>query len=126
MNRFSRRVFFIAIMFYFSTNSIAAEKNLTGTVNKERIIHFPKEYSLGKLKIQTGIPASPYDLDNSPWGDDWEYIGQAKDDVTVPLDKKVQLLINRADSRDFSALQVLRPNDLYMLIIDYSIGPLKV
>jgi len=106
-----------------SAVTIAGEKNLTGPVNKERIIHFPKDRSLGKLKIQTGIPASPYDLDNSVWGNDWEYIGQAMGDVAVPVDKRVQLLINRADSRDFSALRKLGPNDLYMLIIDYFVGP---
>ncbi|MFH1884915.1 MAG: hypothetical protein ABIL62_19640 [Planctomycetota bacterium] len=44
-------------------------------------------------------------------------------DVKVPVDKSVQLLVNRADSRDFSALRKLGPNDLYMLIIDYSVGP---
>lgn len=102
-----------------------AEQQAKVTVprSKERIIHFPKDCSLGKLKIQTGIPASPYDLDNSAWGNDWEYIGQAMGDVAVPADKRVQLLVNRADSRDFSALRKLGPNDLYMLIIDYSVGP---
>jgi Leucine-rich repeat (LRR) protein len=122
MGGFSKQVS-IVILVCLSAVTIAGEKNLTGPVNKERIIHFPKDRSLGKLKIQTGIPASPYDLDNSAWGTDWEYIGQAMGDVPVPEDKRVQLLVNRADSRDFSALRKLGPNDLYMLIIDYSVGP---
>lgn len=85
-----------------------------------RVVHFPKDRSLGKLEIQdagaerkltywfhwTGIE-----------GPQWEYLGQAQGDVRVPVGKRLSLTVNKTAWRDLSALAKLRPDDLYRLYL---------
>jgi beta-lactamase regulating signal transducer with metallopeptidase domain/Leucine-rich repeat (LRR) protein len=85
-----------------------------------RVVHFPKDMSLGKLSIQddnavreltywfhwTGIK-----------GPQWEYLGQAQGDVHVPAGKRLSLTVNKTAWRDLSALSKLRPDDLYRLYL---------
>lgn len=90
---------------------------------KGRVLHFPANRSLGSLHIQTGTPASPYELDNDGYGDEWEFLAEAQGDVTVPAGKRLQLRISCADRKDLSPLSVLGPDDLYMLMIQSSSDP---
>jgi len=83
----------------------------------QRIIHFPEDRSLGKLSIQTG-PMERYTL-NVQFSQfaEWEYVGQAMGDVTVPADGCIMLQTNKSALKDLSPLSSLGPNDLYQLEI---------
>lgn len=73
----------------------------------------------------TGTPAASRYLDNNGYGDEWQYIGEATGDVAVPVNVPLQLVINGTESKDLSGLSKLRPDDLDMLIIDYSLKPVR-
>ena len=84
-----------------------------------RILHFPRNRSLGKLWVFTGTPEESEITPLSMWRlDDHlrEDLGQAKGDVAVPTDKPIHLIIS-GPSQDLSPLARLRPSDLYMLTI---------
>jgi len=93
------------------------EETETGGV---RIVHFPKDRSLGTLKLldknrKRQIATFFYWIDGHSWWSDWEYLGEAKGDVTVPAGKFLGLEINPDGWRDLSPLSRLRPDDLYEL-----------
>ena len=103
-----------------SPKALAAPDTERMEPGKARVVHFPKDRSLGKLEIQddnavreltywfhwTGIK-----------GPKWEYLGQAKGDVHVPAGKRLSLFVNKTAWRDLSALSKLRPDDLYRLYL---------
>ncbi len=85
-----------------------------------RIVHFPKDRSLGKLEIQDADAVRKLTY----WfhwtgiaGPQWEYLGQAQGDVRVPAGKRLSLFVNKTAWRDLSALSKLRPDDLYRLYL---------
>ncbi len=87
---------------------------------KARIVHFPKDRSLGKLEIQDADAVRELNY----WfhwtgikGPQWEDHGQAKGDVRVPAGKRLSLIVNKTAWRDLSALSKLRPDDLYRLYL---------
>jgi beta-lactamase regulating signal transducer with metallopeptidase domain/peroxiredoxin/Leucine-rich repeat (LRR) protein len=81
-----------------------------------RIIGFPKDRSLGQLSIQTRPIKRTYYLGpNYESISEWEYIGEAMGDVTVPGGRRLQLLVSGTSLRDLSPLSKLQPDDLYML-----------
>ncbi len=86
-----------------------------GVSGPTRIIHFPKDRSLGRLSVQTG-PGERYPLHMSfrSFGE-WEYIGQAIGDVSVPAGRRIKLQTNTRALRDLSPLTALGPNDLQWL-----------
>jgi len=82
-----------------------------------RIIHFPKDRSLGILSVQTGLGERfPIHMSFSQYGE-WEYIGQAIGDVPVPAGRRIMLQASRAALADLSPLAALEPNDLQWLEI---------
>jgi Leucine-rich repeat (LRR) protein len=82
-----------------------------------RIIHFPKDRSLGRLSVQTGPGERfPIHMAFSEYGE-WEYIGQAIGDVSVPAGRRIMLQASRAALADLSPLAALGPNDLQWLEI---------
>jgi len=91
--------------------------------NNERILHFPRDRSLGMLKIQdAGTVRQIKDFNcwivkSDWWNPDWEYLCEAQGDVTVPAGKRLALIVNKAAWRDLSPLSKLRPDDLYRLIM---------
>ncbi|MBN1974168.1 MAG: hypothetical protein JW787_11050 [Sedimentisphaerales bacterium] len=92
------------------------------TQTKERVLHFPKDHSIGQISIQNEKPVGEI---NSffYWteGDrDWESFAQAKGDVKIPIGKRIGLIISKADTSSLSALSKLNPDDLYMLAISGS------
>lgn len=90
----------------------------TGTIEPgSRVIHFPKDRSLGVLKVAMGKIASPYYVDWFYGEYEWEYFGDAIGDVTVSADKLLLLEIRKACKKDLSSLAQLKPDDLYMLSI---------
>ncbi|NIP23049.1 MAG: M48 family metalloprotease [Phycisphaerae bacterium] len=83
-----------------------------------RVVHFPKDRSLGKLEIQDADAVRELNY----WfhwtgikGPQWEYLGQAQGDVRVPAGKRLSLIVNKTAWRDLSPLSNLRPDDLYKL-----------
>jgi beta-lactamase regulating signal transducer with metallopeptidase domain len=87
---------------------------------KARVVHFPKDRSLGKLEIQDADAVRKLTY----WfhwtgiaGPQWEYLGQAQGDVRVPAGKRLSLFVNKTAWRDLSALSKLRPDDLYRLYL---------
>lgn len=73
-----------------------------------RILSFPTDHSVGKLNMSN----------RGGWTSDdtWQDIGEARGDVTVPRNKKLQLDANRQASSDLSFLDALEPDDLYTVL----------
>jgi len=90
-------------------------------VRKERVIHFPKTRSLGRLMIEdenssVGLPPFGYPFEQIKW----EHFGQARDDVRVPTGKRIRLILHSwtwQNPQTLSALKQLRPDDIYSLIL---------
>jgi len=86
---------------------------------QSRVLHFPKDRSLGNLLIQDEsvkrkIKSFFFWTED---GTEWKSFGQAKGDVTVPAGKQLALVVGQAGLRDLSPLSELNPNDLYKLTI---------
>jgi len=82
-----------------------------------RILHFPRDRSLGTLKVLTDTPEHHPSSVLYAYADQWEYVAQAKGDVAVPADKPLLLLVRRP-AQDLSPLANLRPDDLHILSIE--------
>jgi len=82
-----------------------------------RIVHFPKDRSVGQLSIRDAgaVRELTYWFHWTGGGPNWEYLCEAQGDVHVPLGKQSSLNINRTASRDLSWLSRLGPDDLYEL-----------
>ncbi len=96
----------------------------------QRVLHFPKDRSLGTLKIQDSglkrqIKTFHYWIDGANWYEHAEYLGAAKGDVIIPAGKRVALFISPSAWKDLSPLTRLKKDDLYFLCIkgSYSGGP---
>lgn len=92
-----------------------------------RVLHFPADRSLGKVTICEPAPEAPVEGFHH-WirGQDWEYLGQARGDVSVPDGRWVWLNVNRQEAwRDLSPLLELGADALYRLDIhgSYTGGP---
>ena len=76
--------------------------------SKERIVHFPKNRSMGMLYVLDSdkVDTSSYD--------DWQVLCEAAGDVTVPAGKALRLDLDKEAGNDLSPLSKLRPNDLVM------------
>jgi Leucine-rich repeat (LRR) protein len=86
---------------------------------RTRVLHFPADRSLGKIMICEPVADIPLE-GFFYWirGEKWEYLTEARGDVTVPAGRWVSLIVSRADSwRDLSPLLELGANDLYRLAI---------
>ncbi|MHC4863981.1 MAG: hypothetical protein ACYTEX_07855 [Planctomycetota bacterium] len=94
----------------------------TSSKQGQRVLHFPKDRSLGIVSVLTGTPEKRPMMPVFGGRDSWQYIGQAQGDVVVPADKPVQLRILRAN-QDLSPLAKLRADDLYMLAITIGTEP---
>ena len=100
--------------------------------SSSRVLHFPKDRSLGIVKVLDAnigrqIQTSNIDsLDSVGWRDwhEWKQtaqdLGEAQGDVVIPAGKKVGLFLYEDAYKDLSALLNLKPDDLYMLA---SVGP---
>ena len=91
-----------------------------------KVLHFPKDRSLGKIKIADAgikrqIRISHYDGMDSIGSQDWsdwmnaENFSEAQGDVVIPAGKKVGLFLNENAFKDLSPLENLKPDDLYIL-----------
>ncbi|MHC4476351.1 MAG: HEAT repeat domain-containing protein, partial [Planctomycetota bacterium] len=94
------------------------------SVLPERVVHFPKDRSMGKLHVQ------PWRWELNSDVIMWEELGQAQDAVVVPAGKQLWLQISEEAAKDLSPLTSLRPGDLYMLglygdVTDEQLGQIK-
>jgi Leucine-rich repeat (LRR) protein len=83
-----------------------------------RILHFPKNRSLGWLYTQdAGLRREIESFYH--WVDgvtaEWKKIGDARGDVTIPAGQRVQLIVTPEGWKDLSPLAKLAPDDLYAL-----------
>ncbi len=110
----------------------AFETQQVKTQTGERILHFPKDRSLGRLMIAdendsreiTTFGGYPFEAIN--W---WKegYYGQAAGDVKIPEGKIVRLILYSSswqNPQDLSALNQLHPDDIYTLTLSpkWSVG----
>jgi internalin A len=94
----------------------------------ERVLHFPKERSLGELMIeQEDQEDSLKSFGGYPFEEiRWERYGQAQGDVKIPLDKKVRLILNSwtwQNPNNLSVLKQLKPDDIYSLTLSPAWSP---
>jgi len=100
------------------------QEQITTSQAKERVIHFPKDRSLGNLLIQDAnvvrqIQSFFYWTED---GAQWKSLGPAKGDVNVPAGKRLALFVGKDGLHDLSPLSNLLPDDLYKLTI-YELPP---
>ena len=90
---------------------------------KERVVHFPADRSVGQLFEQEATRVRQI-TDFFHWGDptEWEYLCEAKGDVSIPSGKRLSLTVSQTASNDMSWLSVLGPDDLYRLAFTPSSG----
>jgi Leucine-rich repeat (LRR) protein len=89
------------------------------TKSSARIVHFPKDRSLGNLFIQDDsvvrqIQSFFYWTED---GTQWKNFTEARGDVTVPGGQQLALVVGQGGLRDLSPLSGLNPDDLYKLTI---------
>ncbi|MHC4725106.1 MAG: M56 family metallopeptidase, partial [Planctomycetota bacterium] len=103
----------------------------TETDGGQRVLHFPKDRSLGRIMIQDAslerhIDTFFYWIDNANWYEQAEYLGEAKGEIAIPKGKRAALFVNKDAWKDLSPLSELEADDLYMLKITESMeGPVK-
>ena len=81
---------------------------------ESRTVRFPKDRSLGELYVR--------DVNSNDFLE-WEFFGEAKGDVTVPLSKDLQLNIRNIEEipLDLSPLKNLNSDDLYGLCLSFNL-----
>jgi hypothetical protein len=95
------------------------------TASQSRVLHFPKDRSLGKIMVQAAdISRRPqtFRRDSTSRFAEGEYLCEAQGDVMVVAGKRVGLVVNEAAGQDLSALTRLKPNDLYYLMLAGSVN----
>ncbi|MFC1676540.1 redoxin domain-containing protein [Planctomycetota bacterium] len=113
----TKRTILVTMLFFAVAATICPAK----AADKARVLHFPKDRSIGMLKIQGAdtvrrIEDFYHSIGKTDWwNSDWEYLGEAMGDVTIPKGKRLALFVSKAAWRDLSPLSKLDPNDLYML-----------
>ncbi|MBN2588988.1 MAG: sigma-70 family RNA polymerase sigma factor [Sedimentisphaerales bacterium] len=95
------------------------------TQTGERILHFPKERSIGRLSIADEGTAP--DVPNPFEEVEWESFGSAQGDVKIPKGKILQLILYSwtwQNPSTLSLLEKLKPDDIYSLTLSpkWSIG----
>ncbi|UCG46472.1 MAG: hypothetical protein JSU94_13315 [Phycisphaerales bacterium] len=87
-----------------------------------RIVHFPKDTTLGTLKTITDNGGDPTILNT---GFDYRTSGSAVGDVTVPAGRRLYLYVGERHLKNLPGIVCLRPDDLYGLYISgsYTGGP---
>jgi len=72
-----------------------------------RVVHFPKDRSMGTLYIR--------DVGLDSWYESWQKLDEAMGDISIPRKKEVKLEINEEAADDLSPLAKLKTDDLQML-----------
>lgn len=80
--------------------------------NSPRVVHFPPDRCLGPLCIQGDTVSLPT-LAKPDFN--YQYLGPATGDVTVPAGKRLLLFVTQDAWKDLSPLSAIGPDDLYRL-----------
>lgn len=84
-----------------------------------RVLHFPTDRSLGTLFVQDahsrGETTTSYHWMEDETSNQWDELGPARGDVTIPAGKRVHLRVEREGWKDLSPLASLAPDDLEAL-----------
>jgi len=81
------------------------------TASQERIIHFPQDRSIGELSVRdSDVPTDSLDAVSG-----WEWLGQARGNVTVPAGKAVRLNVSKQAWEGGRPFEGLKPDDIQML-----------
>jgi F-box/leucine-rich repeat protein 14 len=99
----NKRSLIFILMLGVSVYAAAAE-----TLGQSRIVHFPEDKSLGRLRIR--------DRGSQRW-QDWKDYGFARGDVVVPDDKELELTVIFEAFENRSCLASLEPDDIQELDI---------
>jgi Leucine-rich repeat (LRR) protein len=86
---------------------------VTSLAAEPRVIHFPRDRSMGTVLVldRSLLESAGYE--------DWQPLGEATADVTVPPGKAVRLDLSKEAGADLSPLGKLEPNDLQMLFCGF-------
>ena len=112
-NKMKKTILFLALAVIGGLSFVYVEDtkaNKSGT----RIIHFPKDRSMGLVHVGELRTLDPL------WWQGWEAIGEAKGDVRVPINKAVRLDISTEASEDISPLAALGPDDIQALSFNWN------
>ncbi len=112
-----------AVLFLFT---LTLPKTTAQQNSRERILHFPKDYSLGQVSIldETAVrKIKDFHFWVDGINDKWEYLCSAMGDVTIPAGKRVQLILSSSawqNPRKLTELKTLGPNDIHTLFMSPS------
>jgi hypothetical protein len=106
-----KRALCIAICLFFISPFAGAEQV------RLRVVHFPKEWAVGRLKIRD-ISSDDYSDRGLLSRAGWALLGQAQGDTQVPIGKDLRLEVYR-QATDLSFLADLKPNDLQVLYLSH-------
>ena len=83
----------------------------TLTAAQKRIIRFPADRSIGELYVRdSGIPADGFEAFSG-----WEWLGQARGNLTVPAGKLARLNVSKQAWEGDKPFAGLKPDDIQML-----------
>ena len=89
----------------------AAAMTLDGGGNSTRVVRFSADCSVGMLYVREwDFPTDSYEA-----GMNWQWLGEAQGDVTVPAGKALRLDLSPDAWQTGSPLATLRPDDVQML-----------
>ena len=118
--RFKRYCVLLITLFFFFfisiiTFSVQAEtkcfmSSAGISPNQTRVLEFPSDRSIGFVYIREFTAHG-----NESEKVTWEYLGKARGELHVPINKEVRLNINIDAVKDLSPLELLEPNAVYAL-----------
>lgn len=127
--RITSLILFAAIVIAAGRTTLA-EQTYTqdNSPSQERIVHFPKDRSIGSLWIQdegvVNVNSTFGISPGAPEEEKWQFIGSAQGDIVIPPGKRLSLSIPNDKNvwKDLSPLQNLKSNDLYQLWLPGQVG----
>jgi len=82
------------------------------TADKTRIVHFPKDRSLGTLYVRDS------DIEGRKSWEGWKELGQARGEISVPEGKELRLVVREKTFENLADLSVLGANDIQDLTVN--------
>ena len=110
---YTKKTILIAIVFCVVLAGVCTV-GTAGEEGKSRVIHFPKDRSLGRIKVKDADIIKGHQ-DYHDWYVKAEDLGEARGDIVIPAGRKVALFLYAKDIGDLSPLSELKPDDICML-----------
>ncbi|MHC4694996.1 MAG: leucine-rich repeat domain-containing protein, partial [Planctomycetota bacterium] len=110
----NNRTFLIVLFFCSILACVSSAVNATGTAYQERVIHFPKDRSIGWLyQVERPLPKDCLWHEVLVW--ERERLGEAQGDVRVPADKMLRLDVGNNAWKGDQPFAGLKPDDIQIL-----------